>query len=1184
MFYLQLKHLEAYGFKSFADRIRIDFDNGVTAIVGPNGSGKSNITDAIRWVLGEQNVRNLRGIKAEDIIFTGSASRRQLGVAEVSLTFQNDGDLQIAYDEVVVTRRLYRSGESEFYINKSRCRLKDIYALFADTGLGHDGLSVISQNKMDEILNSRPEERRLFFEETAGITKYRDRKKDSARKLDDTEKNLERVNYILSEIETQLEPLSEQAERTKKYNKWQEQYKSCKITELYRRQLKSSEEEKKGAEKIVAIQDENLALNNEIIALEAKKSAIANDIINLENELKQKAEARTELHDEIEKINGDIRVIKERLDNGDANERRIIDECDKLEKQKKNLEAEKKNLEDAEITQKGNLADISKQIEEKRKKSAEFEDNIKIQRKAVDELNSSKESKKEEVLLKKNEIRILDEKISSDSLSQKDDETTAKKLKNDIENWKNALGGYDEKLDTLRREEKSFSDVETTSKNEKQKMQSSLRLYQQTLRINQQYISQAEAKLSVLEHMQETYEGFFKAVKMVFRSKEKWRGAVCGAVAELIDVPAKYINAIIVALGNNQQNIVTNNTETAKAAIAYLKRTRSGRATFLPLDTITEKKPLDIKVSKSQGAIGYASEVVGTEPKYKKIVNFLLSRTLIVDNIDHALEIAKNNGQRLRIVTLDGELINPGGSISGGSLQNQESGFLSRTNEIEILKGNLEKKQKEAADAKRQYDEATSKISECEKSEEEAREKLQDIRVELTGTKLKKEQLEKEIADGEGKMEALLALANERAETFAKAQEKRDFMMRDILILQRELTKIENETRLAVIKRDEVEREANDFSKYLNKLEINKVAIENEARRSREQVLMKEREISRIVQSKKDKQDELQKLRDSLESGDSEIKTLRQKQNEKELSYKELDDEYKNLFSDKMKKMTDSQENDKKIHEFRQKAKESDEHIHKLEIEQSRLKFNTEQCIDTLSAEFNLTVAEAADAALDLSDKEIKSQMRELKDAIEALGAVNLNAIDEYDKLKTRHDFMSSQVKDLNDAKYDLMRIISEMDDKMTKKFSESFIEIRKYFNEIFVALFGGGKAELILTNKNDILNSGVEIIVQLPEKKQQNLSALSGGERALTVIALLFSFLKVRPAPFSVLDEIDAPLDEANIMRFGIFLREFSKNTQFVIVTHRKGTMEAADTMYGVTLEDAGVSKILSVKLDEIE
>ena len=1181
---LQLKRLEAYGFKSFADRIEIEFDRGVTAVVGPNGSGKSNITDAIRWVLGEQNVRSLRGTKAEDIIFTGSVSRRALGVAEVSLTLLNEGDLPVDFTEVAVTRRLFRSGESEFYINKTRCRLKDIYALIADTGLGHDGLSVISQNKIDEILNSRPEERRLFFEETAGITRYRDRKREAVRKLEAAEQNLTRVADIQQEIRTQLEPLAKEAERTRQYQAWQGEFRQCRITELYRQQEKSRAAEHLGREKIDACQAEEVAAQASVQSLEVRKETLAKEALELERKLQEKSAEKNRVHEAREAAESELRVLEERRQQGDANQRRLKEQLSKLQEESAAAEKERQTLLAAEKERQENTAAAAEKVTAEKEKAAALARQVREQKDALQTIAGERERLQREALTKENELKLIEHDLETGNADQARYGRDAAALEKSLTEERGELKALERQMSEWEKEAAELSAEREAAEKRRQALSTSLRPRQQTIRTAQQYIEQAQAKLGVLQQMQEAYEGFGRAVKAVLLAKEAWRRGVCGAVAELLNIPEEYLTAIEVALGASQQNIVTEDTETAKQGIAYLKRTRTGRATFLPLDSLTVRTSPEAAVKKMPGVIGYASEVVETADKYRRVADFLLSRTLLVDTMDHALRVAKQYNYRLRIVTREGELLSPGGSITGGSLQNKEAGFLNRSGEIESLKKSLLQRKQELEKEQKSYEAAVKEAAANEERSEAAKKRLEEVRVHAAEVRVAREKSAAKVNEDGLRLEAMKELAKKRADSFAQAQQRRGETIQALQAVRLKAAEIQRTLTETQEQLDDMEQDAEDFRKWLTKLEMEAATLEQEARHSRQLVLLKEKEISRLEEAVAKNRKDAEELRSGLDEGAEQMARLRAAGKEKEREYALLDKSYQALYTAKMEKLANEQENEEAVRAARKQLGKWQEKLHQLELEQSKLQFATEQCVTVLREEFQLTSDEAATEELSVSDKELYGRMQALKADIEALGAVNINAVAEYERLRERYDFMETQARDLREAKENLLRIIKEMDATMTKQFKEAFAQIRRHFNAIFGELFGGGRAELRLTDETRVLEAGVEIEVQLPEKKQQNLSVLSGGERALTVIALLFAFLRVRPAPFSVLDEIDAPLDEANIMRFGRFLREFAKNTQFVIVTHRKGTMEAADTMYGVTLEDAGVSKILSVKLDELD
>ena len=1179
---VQLKRLEAYGFKSFADKIEIEFNQGITAIVGPNGSGKSNITDAIRWVLGEQNVRNLRGTKAEDIIFTGSAARRALGVAEVSLVFDNDGSLPVDFKEVVVTRRLFRSGESEFYINKSRCRLKDIYNLFADTGLGHDGMSVISQNKIDVILNSRPEERRLFFEETAGITKYRSRKREAVRKLENTEQNLVRVMDIIHEIENQLEPLAAQAERTQKYNVLQADYKRCHLTGLYHKYEQLDAELKSGSLQLEQYRDQEIAAQTEARKVEAQKEQLSQILVDTEKALQSLAEKNSELRSRMETNHSEMAILTERGTQSDVLRQRILSQRAALMEQTAAAEAEINRLGKEAAAQQKQLVDAGALLLSQQQKAAGLGSQIRSQKDACHALDIQKQELQQQLMAKQNEQTLIERDIAANRASS---QTRGK-----------SLAEAKEQLQMLRLEHEAMQRKILSSREESQKLEADREnLRQQLLAISQevrqlqqeiqQLVQQhqnAISKLQFLQKMQQSYEGFGRAAKSVLKSQASWSRGICGAVAELLQVPKEYITAIEIALGNGLQNIVTEDTDTAKQAIAFLKKEHLGRVTFLPLSSIVVRKPNAGHEIQDEGVLGYASELVGAEPKYRRVVDFLLARTLVVDTIDHALALAKKEGYRLRIVTLEGELLNPGGSLSGGSRQHRETSFLNRSGEIESL-------QQLAADTAKELSESRSKQQKkndlLQKEEQEAHrqdEQLQALAVRQAELRVADERMEAQIREKEEQLKQLEQLASELQLTFARAQQQRIQVVHEVKALEQREQILDTKTTAAYEQLDDMEQDADDLGKYINECSLKKAVLEQGVLHSQEGVLLRQREAKRLQQellkNRQEETDMLQRLQEDRER----LKVLQQDNERWQELYEQGQQEHKRSYEAKMQKLAESQKVDKAAKEAARELNTLQAKLHKLDVAVAEMQLRRQQCEESLQEEYGLVPEEAATQILPLAADEIQRRMERLEKTLHELGAVNPNAPAEYEETRNRHAFMQKQSGDLVAAKDNLLEILHEVDLTMTRQFKAAFARINEYFGDIFVRLFGGGQAELLLTDKEHVLDAGVEILVQLPEKKRQNLTALSGGERALTVIALLFSFLRYRPSPFSVLDEIDAPLDEANIARFGSFLQEYAEHTQFIVVTHRKGTMEAADTMYGVTIEDAGVSRIVSVRLDE--
>ena len=1181
---LQLKRLETYGFKSFADKIEIDFDKGITAIVGPNGSGKSNITDAIRWVLGEQNVRNLRGTKAEDIIFTGSAARRALGVAEVSLVFDNDGTLPVDFKEVVITRRLFRSGESEFYINKGRCRLKDIYNLFADTGLGHDGMSIIGQNKIDEILNSKPEERRLFFEETAGITKYRNRKRESVRKLEDTEKNLVRVTDILQEIDNQLEPLAASAAKTREYNELQEDYKNCRLTEIHHKYTKLSETAAKQAGELQDSQDQVTAAETSVRLTELRKEELGKEILDLDRSLQELAEKNNALRDKIEGASSEIQVLEERGRQSKAARERILAQRAALEKEADTVRQELGQLAADKEQRAVELSGAEENLAKQKEASAALAQKLREQRELCSGLDSQREALTKKLMEKQNELLLIERDIENSTADRESRETEAQTAATGLAALEAELQEQTTALEQAAQEQAGQEADREAGRTQLQQAETKAARIQEERVKNRQELHAADSKLQFLRNMQQSYEGFGRAAKAVLKSQATWAGGVCGAVAELLQVPQQYITAIETALGSSQQNVVTEDTNTAKAAIAFLKKERLGRVTFLPLQSIVVRTASNGPERQDTGVIGYANEIVGTDAKYKKIADFLLSRTLVVDTLDHALALAKKHGYRLRIVTLEGELLNPGGSLSGGSQQHREASFLNRGGEISALEQKtaelsaaekrLEQEQMTAATARQAAADQLTKVEQM----------LQALAVRSAELRVARERLQAEKSEKAVQLDQLQKLAAEFQQSFAKAQEQRVAAARQVRELETEQAALQAKVDEAREVFADLDQDADDLGKYINDCEVNRTVLEQELLRSQERALLKQRELEKAQEGAARTVEEEKALENGREESQQRLQSLRAENEEWQGLYDAGQKEHKDVYAKRMAKLVESQNNDQAARDAARKLSSLQNRLHQLELAASQVKFSLEQCAEQLLADYGLTPERAAECALELSPAAVRQHMQTLEKKMADLGPVNPNAVQEYEELSKRSEFMQKQSRDLIAAKDNLLDILREMDITMTKQFKEAFQKINTYFGEIFVKLFGGGEARILLTDEANVLEAGVEIEVQLPEKKRQNLSALSGGERALTVIALLFSFLRYRPSPFSVLDEIDAPLDEANISRFGSFLRDYATQTQFIIVTHRKGTMEAADAMYGVTIEDAGVSKILSVRLNELE
>ena len=1182
---MQLKCLEAYGFKSFAERTVVQFDQGITAVVGPNGSGKSNITDAVRWVLGEQNIRMLRGLRSEDVIFAGSAARRALSVAEVILVFDNtDKTLPIDYDEVVVKRRIYRNGDSEVYLNDSRCRIKDIYQLFADTGIGHDGMSIIGQNRLNDILDSRPEERRVFFEETAGITKYRTRKQEALRKLRENDGDLTRLGDIMHAQAAELVPLSEQAQKTMKFRALDAERRQYQLTSLVQQYDQLIHEQTALDQKVRVYQEDEMRGIRARMEAEEKKNAIETDIAEIDRRIHVQEEESRNLQEKLDMLRQEAALIKGRQDQGHRREEDIAhirqsasakieataQESAQIEAllEQKRAEAQEKQREQVHVREKSEC--LQRLLSEEEQKKAEQEGSrIAVQR----------------VLTRLRE----DLAVALNSARQGDE--SQQKQEEELEHRRALLAGAQADL------AEKYRQIDLTNRNmqevtqERDNLHIKIEEIQRAIERDEGLLKQADTELLRIrqsldfqQRMQENYEGFGKDVQIVLQAKEEWRRDVAGTVADLISIPKRYLTAIDVALGGSARNIVTKDTDAAKAAISYLKRKNGGRVTFLPLTTITVRQPHEIDSKYCQGSVGWANTLVHTEKKFQKIVDHLLGRTLVMETLDEALILAKQEGYRLRIVTLTGELLNPGGALSGGGRRNQKHSLLNRRTEIDVLKKNLRERETAYEEMCASLEGQRLLLREADQRYTVCRSAVERIAQEIIEKRGKCDLLKERIADQMEMLHAFERAEEERLLYYAKLAKRRTQIERHISQCREHEKRFmrtiellsENCTGLHTERRGQEER--------LHELEVSLAALSAEIETGMRHRKSRELEHAEACKALESAMEQEERLTDELQEDQRRLSVLESDIVHQNEAFQEHEKRSSVLKDQRLAHEAECRVMDAAIKAAIVRIEEVRTNLHECDKSLERIHIRTEDCRGSLLSDFGLTPEAAAMQVQDVEPSVLSERLHALENAIHELGPVNPNAVEEYEEKKTRYEEEEAQIQDLKSAKQDIEQIIRKIDQDMTRTFREAFHQIQEYFNEIFVRLFGGGIAELRLTDKDDILSSGIEILVTLPEKKRQNLSALSGGERALTVIALLFSFLRYRPSPFSILDEIDAPLDEANVSRFGDFLKEFAKNTQFIVVTHRKGTMRAADTMYGVTVEDAGVSKVLSIRMKDYE
>ncbi|WP_100330883.1 chromosome segregation protein SMC [Bacillus xiapuensis] len=1179
-----LKRLEIAGFKSFAERVSVDFVDGVTAVVGPNGSGKSNITDGIRWVLGEQSAKSLRGGKMEDVIFAGSDSRKPLNFAEVTLTLNNEQQrLPIEYNEVNVTRRVYRSGDSEYFINRQPCRLKDIVELFMDSGLGKEAFSIIGQGKVEEILNSKPIDRRTIFEEAAGVLKYKTRKRKAEQKLTETQENLNRVQDILHELEGQIEPLKIQASIAKDYMEKKEELTAydiaCIVYEID--QLHGQWQELK--QSFAEHQQEELQLSSRLQKKEAKTAELRDQMTAIDESVNDLQNVLLAVSEELEKLEGRKQVLKERKRNAVHNESQLAGYMKESEAQIKQLSQQ--------------AAELKQKVEHDQTEASKLKELLTEKQQELNHLSQNIEDTIE--TLKADYIESLNEQASAKNelshIHQQTELLARKKQRIEKENEKQVAererieakkAEIESNLTIAQQELASYVETFRTDQQTLEALKSKYAKQESNLYQAYKILQEAKSRKGMLEALEEDYSGFFQGVKEILKARNQTLSGIEGAVAEVIDVPKEYETALEIALASSMQHIITKDEASARQAIAYLKKHRFGRATFLPLTAMKEKKfPPSIRQSlqNDHRFVGIAAELIRYNPKYSSAIAHLLGLVVIAKDLAGANELAKMLGYRYRIVTLEGDVVNPGGSMTGGAVKQKSSSLLSRKNELESLKGKLVSMEEKTAAVEREVKKLKEMIADKEAVLEQMRHRGEQLR--MNEQNWKNELLEwqfsfKTINDR-------LALYDVEMKEFKEEKERlanrRSAVEQQLAAKREELTDLDGRIkRLTEQKQKESSLKAeilDDISELKSEL-----AVKNEQLSAGKLRLSQvEQELAAAEKKYSQWKEELNWLKSEMtnsDQGEEELKAaVRKKQQDKERTAELISLRRKERM-DKQQKLEDEE---LELKELRRLHKAMNEAVQDEEVKINRLDVELENRLEQLSKDYSLSY-EAAKNSYPLPEpiEEVRKKIKLIKLAIEELGNVNLGAIDEYERVHERYTFLQEQRADLQEAKDTLLQVIREMDEEMVRRFKETFQAISTQFLPVFQELFGGGKAELKLTDPNDLLNTGVEIVAQPPGKKLQSLSLLSGGERALTAIALLFSILKVRPVPFCVLDEVEAALDEANVQRFSQYLKKFSADTQFIVITHRKGTMEEADVLYGVTMQESGVSRLVSVRMEE--
>lgn len=1182
---MYLKSLEVHGFKSFANKMVFEFHNGITAIVGPNGSGKSNVADAVRWVLGEQSAKQLRGAKMEDVIFAGTEMRKPLGFAYVAITINNeDHKLPVPYDEVKIARRVYRSGESEYLLNGTSCRLKDVQEILFDTGIGKEGYSIIGQGQIDKILSGKPDERRELFDEAAGIVKYKKRKAAAEKNLEEEKQNLVRIEDILSELSKQVAPLERQAAKAKEYLKYRDELKNLDINMfLMEYDRTGSELLETGRKKEIADND----LDTAKASLEESKNqyeSFEKQLNNLETVIEEETAELSEKKVQYNNYENNIKVLNEQINAIYQNEKHYKEQIESFNMRKSAFE---KELEDYNTQLKKNNEETLKAEAAKKEneiKLKELSDRIAKGQKEIDQCrNDIMEALNEASGIKAEENRL---KTLLEQNNIKKAEFTQRVIKN-----KSDAAVFNE---TMEREKAVLDDVSekiaalNTAGQEIKKTISKLNSKRENLdkehRDGWQQFHIENSRLNSLKNMAERYDGFGQSIRRVMEQKEKHSGII-GVVADIIKVQKEYETAIETALGGSIQNIVTEDVQTARDMIQYLKKNKYGRATFLPLTNVKAKQEMQAEdIMGQKGVIGIASSLVDTDSKFQELVKYLLGRFIVVDNIDNAIMLAGKYHHTIRIVTKEGDLLNPGGSMSGGAFKNSNN-LLGRRREMEDLEAETEKLKARLSDIEKDLEsieseraEAAEKFSANEKiiqelvlkqntarinydralsDYKENEDKLSFIHLEARETEQRNDELKQaleqvshKLSDNDGKnksYEDTINSLNIQLESWNKlsdgiSQENSAFML--------EITSLESRRSFISENTGRAKQEIADIEKGIEEAVLNSSSTS-------QRVLGKQQEIADVQAEIENIKSCINKLSDGL---------VKRKEERGELSQK-----HKDCLA--------------KREELASLVNELDKECFRLNNQKEQLDEKINSYTNYMWEQYELTYhsAEALKTSSSLSFNDMKKRIEELKSTIKSLGDVNINAVEQYNELMERYELLTGQHADLTEAAEVLVGIIEELDTEMRKQFEIQFHEISSRFNKVFKELFGGGRGTIELVEGEDILLAGINIIAQPPGKKLQNMMQLSGGEKALAAIALLFAIQSLKPSPFCLLDEIEAALDDSNVGRYADYLHKLTKDTQFIVITHRRGTMNTADILYGITMQEKGVSTLVSVNLLDV-
>ncbi len=1181
---MYLKSIEVQGFKSFANKIVFDFHNGITGIVGPNGSGKSNVADAVRWVLGEQSAKQLRGAKMEDVIFAGTQNRKPVGFAYVAITLDNsDHALPVEYDEVTVSRRVYRSGESEYKINGHSCRLRDVTEMFYDTGIGKEGYSIIGQGQIDKILSGKPDERRELFDEAAGIVKFKRRKSAAIKKLENERSNLVRVNDILSELEKQVGPLKQQSEKAKEYLNYKTDLKKYDVNAflLETDRIRKETAELNGRLKIV---DDDLEdSKSEYDNTKSEYEAAENQLNDINAQIDENSQTVSALELENQKLQGEINVFTEQIKTFNANKQLHSERLLDIEKDKQN-----KNNSVKELREQYN--DLNTELSEYNDKLAAINDTAKALNAEIEGISGQIDNRQNSIydnLTEQSTIKAENQKfvtmleqleikkseLTSHIIKGKSDESAQKQvIKSLTAELDNAVGKLEDINNSIEESNTSVTQLKAEIAEKNSELD----------KLTQNY-HREKSRLESLINITERYDGYGNSIKKIMELKDSNPG-ILGVIADIVKVEKQYETAIETALGGTIQNIVTDKESTAKELIGYLKQNKLGRATFLPLNAIHARNTLENEACiNEKGVIGVASNLVRVSFEYKGLAKYLLGRILVVDNIDNALLIAKKYKYTLRIVTLEGEQLNPGGSMTGGAFRNS-SNLLGRRREIEELKQSVSNTNKQITQEKAAVADLRNQVAKY-------REALDSYNKLLRETHIRKNTIDVNLKQADLKLSEIIASYDDDIKEQAsidseilKISESRNQVSGNLNLLdnQNEAARKEIENLGKTLEAKKSEEAA--VALKIENLKISHSSIEQKASFINENIERLCKELDNLEEEKTSIQEKIGETKELVSAKQADIELVKNSIEESERKITAIGEKLEDLRAAKEKVNASHKEFFKKREELNEKIILLEKDSMRLHNQYDRLEESYDSLVDYMWNEYELTYSYALELKSDELNNinDIRKQINILKAAIKKLGDVNVNAIEEYKSVSERYEFMKTQHDDMIEAEESLMKVIEELDEGMRTQFTAKFEEIKVEFDKVFKELFGGGRGTIELVEGEDILEAGILIISQPPGKKLQNMMQLSGGEKALTAIALLFAIQNLKPSPFCLLDEIEAALDDSNVGRYANYLHKLTKHTQFIVITHRRGTMSAADRLYGITMQEKGVSTLVSVDLIE--